>query len=79
MTQPVEGLAYDSRKVRQGDVFFAVPGAYSDGHDFVDQAVEQGAVAVVVERRVSVPPEVTVVFPLVPVTPTKTMRRLGWA
>jgi len=59
LTQPVEGLAYDSRKVRQGDVFFAVPGMYADGHDFVDQAVEQGAVAVVVERSISVPPEVT--------------------
>ncbi len=59
LTQPVEGLAYDSRKVREGDVFFAVPGAYADGHDFVDQAVEQGAVAVVVERRVSVPRSVT--------------------
>ncbi len=59
LTQPVEGLAYDSRKVRQGDVFFAVSGAFADGHDFVNQAVEQGAVAVVVERRVSVPRSVT--------------------
>ncbi len=59
VAQTVGGLAYDSRKVRQGDVFFAVPGIYADGHDFVNQAVEQGAVAVVAERGVPVPPEVT--------------------
>ena len=59
VTQTVDGLAYDSRKVRQGDVFFAVPGIDVDGHDYVNQAVEQGAVAVVAERRVTVPPEVT--------------------
>ncbi len=59
VTQTIGGLAYDSRKVRQGDVFFAVPGINADGHDYVDQAVKQGAVAVVAERRVTVPPEVT--------------------
>ncbi len=59
VTQSVGGLAYDSRNVRRGDVFFAVSGTQVDGHDFVDQAVKQGAVAIVAERRVSVPPEVT--------------------
>jgi UDP-N-acetylmuramoyl-L-alanyl-D-glutamate--2,6-diaminopimelate ligase len=47
----VRGLAYDSRRVAPGTVFFAVPGVHVDGHDFVAQAVERGALATVVERE----------------------------
>jgi UDP-N-acetylmuramoyl-L-alanyl-D-glutamate--2,6-diaminopimelate ligase len=43
-------LAYDTRAVSRGDVFFCVPGERSDGHDFAEQAVDAGAVALVVER-----------------------------
>jgi UDP-N-acetylmuramoyl-L-alanyl-D-glutamate--2,6-diaminopimelate ligase len=46
----VTDLAYDSRAVGPGTLFFAVPGFLSDGHDFAPRAVEQGAVALVVER-----------------------------
>ncbi|HEV59285.1 MAG TPA: UDP-N-acetylmuramoyl-L-alanyl-D-glutamate--2,6-diaminopimelate ligase [Phycisphaerales bacterium] len=37
------GLCADSRQVRPGDVFVAVPGAHVDGHDYIDQAVKKGA------------------------------------
>ncbi|MDX6471079.1 MAG: UDP-N-acetylmuramoyl-L-alanyl-D-glutamate--2,6-diaminopimelate ligase, partial [Gaiellaceae bacterium] len=49
---PVEihDLAYDARTVTPGAVFFAVPGSRADGHDFAPEAVERGAVALVVER-----------------------------
>src|SRR5205809_5452236 len=47
----VRDLAYDARAVEPGSVFFCVPGARADGHDFAPQAVENGAVALVVERR----------------------------
>jgi UDP-N-acetylmuramoyl-L-alanyl-D-glutamate--2,6-diaminopimelate ligase len=43
-------LAYDARRARPGSVFFCVPGLQADGHDFAPQAVENGAVALVVER-----------------------------
>lgn len=46
----VAGLAYDSRLVAPGTLFFCVPGFRSDGHDFAAQAVAEGAVALVVER-----------------------------
>jgi UDP-N-acetylmuramoyl-L-alanyl-D-glutamate--2,6-diaminopimelate ligase len=49
----VRGLAYDSRTVTPGTVFFAVPGEHVDGHDFVTDAVAAGAIAVVVEREVA--------------------------
>lgn len=44
-------LAYDSRNVRPGSVFVAVPGTVVDGYDFIEQAVALGAVAVVAEKE----------------------------
>ena len=52
----VRDLAYDARAVTPGAAFFCVPGERADGHDFAGQAVENGAVALVVERAVE--PEV---------------------
>src|SRR3954464_7572912 len=46
----VSALAYSSRSVRPGTLFFCVPGFKVDGHDFAADAVERGAVALVVER-----------------------------
>src|SRR5207248_2536134 len=54
-------LVYDARHARPGAVFFCVPGAHADGHDFAPQAVENGAVALVVERPLAVPvPQIVV-------------------
>jgi UDP-N-acetylmuramoyl-L-alanyl-D-glutamate--2,6-diaminopimelate ligase len=49
---PVRGVAFDSRQVRPGTLFVAVPGLHVDGHDFVASAQAAGAAAVVVERPV---------------------------
>lgn len=49
----LSGVAFDSRRVQPGDVFVAVPGATSDGHDFAADAVTRGAVAVVAERALA--------------------------
>jgi UDP-N-acetylmuramoyl-L-alanyl-D-glutamate--2,6-diaminopimelate ligase len=46
----ITGLAYDSRAVTSGALFFCVRGYRSDGHDFAPQALERGAAALVVER-----------------------------
>ncbi len=43
----VQGLALDSRQVKPGYVFIAVPGVFQDGHSFIHDAIERGAVAVV--------------------------------
>ena len=48
----VRGIAYDSRRVRPGTVFVAVPGAHTDGHAHVRDAVRRGAPAIVVEREI---------------------------
>ncbi|MFI4993229.1 MAG: UDP-N-acetylmuramoyl-L-alanyl-D-glutamate--2,6-diaminopimelate ligase [Solirubrobacterales bacterium] len=46
----ITSLAYDSREVRPGGLFFCVRGFQSDGHDFAAQAVQNGAAALVAER-----------------------------
>jgi UDP-N-acetylmuramoyl-L-alanyl-D-glutamate--2,6-diaminopimelate ligase len=60
---PVEiaSLAYDSRRVAPGALFFCVNGFQTDGHDFAEQAIAAGAVALVVERPLGLSvPEVLV-------------------
>ena len=51
----VSGLAYDSRRVRPGALFFCVVGRSSDGHRFAPAAVDAGAVALVVDRDLDLP------------------------
>ncbi len=51
LDRDVVGLAYDSRRVTPGMVFFAIPGLNTDGHDFIASAIERGAVAVVCQRN----------------------------
>ena len=54
-------LANDSRIVSAGSVFVCISGAVVDGHKFIDDVVEKGAVAVIVEREVEAPEHVTVI------------------
>jgi UDP-N-acetylmuramoyl-L-alanyl-D-glutamate--2,6-diaminopimelate ligase len=49
---PVTGIAADSREVRPGHLFVALPGTRVDAHAFLRDAVDRGAAAVVVERPV---------------------------
>jgi UDP-N-acetylmuramoyl-L-alanyl-D-glutamate--2,6-diaminopimelate ligase len=51
----VGGLAYDSRRVQPGDLFFAFPGSRADGRQFAQDALARGAVAVAAES--DPPPE----------------------
>ncbi|UGT54537.1 UDP-N-acetylmuramoyl-tripeptide--D-alanyl-D-alanine ligase [Nocardia asteroides] len=48
-------VEFDSRRIGSGDLFLALPGATSDGHDFAANAVAAGAVAVLAARPVGVP------------------------
>lgn len=45
----ITSVCFDSRKVEEGSMFVAIAGTLSDGHNFIDKAVEQGATAVVCE------------------------------
>ncbi|MFT7269404.1 MAG: UDP-N-acetylmuramoyl-L-alanyl-D-glutamate--2,6-diaminopimelate ligase [Roseivirga sp.] len=58
----VKSLAFDSRKVENGTVFIATKGTQSDGHDFIDQAIDQGAIAIVCEQLpINLKPDITYV------------------
>jgi UDP-N-acetylmuramyl-tripeptide synthetase len=46
----IRGIRYDSRQVSPGDLFVALRGASSDGHDFIDRAIALGAAALLVEE-----------------------------
>jgi UDP-N-acetylmuramoyl-tripeptide--D-alanyl-D-alanine ligase len=45
-----QGYSIDSRTIQPGELFFAVKGERMDGHDFVSQALEKGAVAAVIRK-----------------------------
>ena len=49
----VRGLAYDSRVVEPGYLFYALDGLHTDGHLYIDQAIARGAVAVIHSRPLS--------------------------
>jgi len=49
----IGGVQLDSRRVRPGDLFVAMPGEIHDGRQFIEQAVANGASAVVAEAPVS--------------------------
>ena len=58
----IAGLTADSRAVKRGDVFFAVPGSKADGLRFIEPAVAAGAVAVIAQRMPATPVPEGVVF-----------------
>ena len=57
----VEFITHDSRRVRKNTLFVCIRGTRVDGNDFIPQAVEKGACAVMTEEDVDVPEGVTVI------------------
>jgi UDP-N-acetylmuramoyl-L-alanyl-D-glutamate--2,6-diaminopimelate ligase len=50
MTSIVKGICSDSRKVKEGFVFIAVKGTLTDGHDYIEKAINLGASVIVCEK-----------------------------
>jgi UDP-N-acetylmuramoyl-L-alanyl-D-glutamate--2,6-diaminopimelate ligase len=48
----IRTIQYDSRKVNQGDVFFCVEGYNVDGHKYVQDAIKNGAIAVICQKDI---------------------------
>lgn len=57
----VSELVFDSRKACKDAAFVCISGAVVDGHDFIDQVIQKEVAAVVVEKEVTVPDNVTVI------------------
>jgi UDP-N-acetylmuramoyl-tripeptide--D-alanyl-D-alanine ligase len=51
----VHGVAIDSRRLQPGQLFVALRGERADGHDFAREAIDNGAVALLVERALDLP------------------------
>jgi len=54
----ITGIAVDSRKVRKGNLFLCLCGEKSDGHDYVEEALKNGAAVVVAERSLGLDNEI---------------------
>lgn len=50
LEKEIKEINFDSRKINPGDMFIAQTGTIVDGHKFIDQVIQQGAVAVVCEK-----------------------------
>ena len=48
----IKNIQYDSRKVKKGDVFFAIEGYNLDGHKYIQSAINNGAVAIVCHKDI---------------------------
>jgi UDP-N-acetylmuramoyl-L-alanyl-D-glutamate--2,6-diaminopimelate ligase len=62
----IRGVSYDSRSVSPGDLFVALPGANQDGHDYLEQAVQLGAVALLVQDLPSTHTKLDIPIAVVP-------------
>ncbi|MFH1440829.1 MAG: UDP-N-acetylmuramoyl-tripeptide--D-alanyl-D-alanine ligase [Candidatus Omnitrophota bacterium] len=47
----IDGFSIDSRTIKKGEAFIAIKGANFDGHNFIEQAIEKGAVCIIKELR----------------------------
>lgn len=59
LDQEISGITYDSRRVMPGNLFVAFRGERTDGHRFVEAAIDRGAAAVVLERDTGFNPRAT--------------------
>lgn len=57
----IEGIAYDSRQVKPGFLFVCITGFKTDGHIYAEQAVSQGAVAILAEKEIDAAKDITLV------------------
>lgn len=57
----VTGICDYSSKVQPGNIFVAIPGYKSDGHDFAQEAIDLGAVAVIAQKSIKLPVPVIIV------------------
>jgi len=57
----IDGIAYDSRKARQGTLFVCVEGTVVDGHLYINDAIENGTKAFLVQKKVEAPEGITII------------------
>ncbi len=58
----ISDIVYDSRKVTKNNVFVCLEGCEVNGHDFIDEAIKNGATAIVTQKKLRNIPGVTLIF-----------------
>ena len=48
----IKNLSLDSRKVKRGDLFFALRGSNNDGNNFINHAITKGAAAIICSKKI---------------------------
>lgn len=61
--QCVRGIGYDSRKIRSGHIFCCLAGNKGNGHDYIEHAIEMGALAIVTEKDLEIKKSVKILVP----------------
>jgi UDP-N-acetylmuramoyl-L-alanyl-D-glutamate--2,6-diaminopimelate ligase len=61
LAMEISSLTFDSRVAKEGSLFFAIVGSMNDGHQFIQSAYDLGCRAFVVEQKVNLPSDATVV------------------
>src|SRR5690606_37914731 len=54
----ISTICYDSRKVTSGSLFAAIRGYNTDGHKFISDAINKGAIAIILEDSSALPAEI---------------------
>ncbi len=63
----IKGIAFNSKEIQEGYIFVAIKGFETDGHKFVEEAIENGAVAIVIQegcdlKSLKIPADITVIM-----------------
>ena len=53
MSDEIMGISYNSKKTAPNDLFICLTGEHVDGHEYAEEAFDNGAIAFVVERRLN--------------------------
>ena len=61
LEQEIQAVTYDSRKVSKGSLFVCIKGYQSDGHDYIQKAIKNGASALIVEKIPDFPVDISVI------------------
>ncbi len=57
----IKGIYHDSREIKRDFLFICIKGFNFDGHDFIDEAINRGAVALIVEKEILPRPGITII------------------
>ena len=55
----IEDISYDSRKVKQNSMFLCIRGNSVDGHNYIDDAIQKGAIAILIDKKISYKKDIT--------------------